>query len=796
MPVSLTPETLRDLERSGLTKKTIASSGIQDGATDDAVGVLLRDKYKVTGFVIPYVSVDRSPSKFYRVKVLSSLNGHEPPKYLQPRGAGNHLYTPSSISDIEPDWAKDASVTLYLTEGEKKALSAIQAGLPTIAVSGVFSWRTHLHTLERGVVRVEDKPSAKIVHLDDRGEKAYRTQVAPEFSDIEWKDREVVLIFDSDATTNSEVQRAAFELANWLAERGAVTRQISLADRVSPAVLRRAGRSESEKLGLDDVLSLDPSFSDHLIDPEWRDSEGFRPLPSDPHEWVTEQLNSGRTTRDTQERVAQFAIDWLDANGTRFMGADGTYYFFDNETRVLHDFILGKSGVGAVRETSFGHLLMEQLSLDPVDASTLGRLIGLFPLGARVISPNRVLAQSPDQPDVIYYQLSDADVMKVSSDGLEFLSNGDDDVLFYKGAIEPFDLDVLASACEEWKRPKVPLWYKALSTLNLTPMGDLDLEQTLRLLTCLFYVSPWLNRWRGAMMPLEIAVAEPNSGKSFLMNLRKGILTGRPSLSGLPNDYRDWVATVSAAPAMWICDNLGNVKTDYWHRLNDELARLITDPAPSIEMRQLYTTATTFRVPINSSFAITTIRNPFTAPDILQRALVYGLSAIPNGKRDPDWYTDRLSHRPEWVAEHLNVLHLFLKLARSKWQANFKTGYRLVHFEQAILLAGEVLGWDMREIVDGLAGVVAATVAQYDPVIEAFTTFIDEWDRGRKRIHLREVNAWVEQDPGERFTALRQFANEITLSKYVLSHKYDLEQSAGVKIIRENNEYILILPGG
>lgn len=784
----LAPETVADLERSGLTKETITSADIRDGTTDEEVATLLREKYHVKGYLIDYRGLNREQLKFYRVKVLSSLNGASPPKYLQPKAAGNHLYTPPGLHDLYPGWIEDTSIPVFITEGEKKALAGVQAGLAVLAVGGVYSWRTHIHTIERGVVRVEDKPSARIVHLDDRGEKAYRTQVAPELADIQWEGRSVYLIFDSDAETNEEVQRAAFELANWLEDHGADTRQISLA-------ARNAGVDGSDqKVGLDDLLLADPTFGEHLGDVEWLDREGFRPLPSDPLGWTTEQLNAGRTTRETQERVARFAINWLDANGTRFMGIDGTYYYFDNETRVLHDFE-GGTNLASIRETSFGHLLMEQLGIDPVDGSTLGRMIGRFPLGASIIHPHRVLAQSSERPDALYYQVSDSDVVRISAKGLDIISNGDDDVLFYKGTVEATDLDALAIAADEWKLPRKPLWYEALSTLNIDPMGDLDHEGTIKLLSTLFYLSPWLNRWRGLMVPLEIAVGEPGSGKTFTYNLRKGVLTGRTSLSGLPDDFRSWVAAVGAAPSIWICDNLGNVKSDYWHRLNDELARLITDPAPTIELRQLYTTATTMRVPVGSAFAITTIRNPFTAPDVLQRSLLYGLSAIPVGKRDPDWYADRMDNRIGWVAEHLNVLHLFFKEAAKSWKANYKSGYRLVHFEQACLLMGRVLGWDLTKVVAGLAGVVAATVAQYDPVIEALAMFVEEWPRPRRRVNLRDVIDWAQADSGDRFINLRQFANEIILGKYVAAHKYDIEQSIGIKIEKEGNANVIILPG-
>jgi hypothetical protein len=784
----LNPATVEDLQRSGLDDSTIEAAGIIDGGIDPTVADLLRERYKVTGYKLPYFGADRKQTKHYRVKVLESLNGHTPPKYIQPKSSGNHLYIPPTLHALAPKWKSDYNLPLFITEGEKKALAAVQAGIACVAVGGVFSWRTHIHTLERGVLRVEDKASKAIVHLDDRGEKAYRMEVAPELDEIYWRGREVYLIFDSDAESNTEVQRACFEFANWLDDRGAIPKQLSLAGSVPAGDLERAGFDPNAKLGLDDVLLLRPAFSEDLKDPHWRDDNGFRPLPSDPYAWVTDQLNDGRANRATQERVSTFAINWLDANGTRFMGEDGTYYYFDESTRVLHDFRAGPN-LATLRETSFGHLLVEQLGIDPADSSTLGRLVGRFPLGAPVISPYRVIAHSPLHPDTIYYQVSDADVIKIDAEGLDLISNGDDDILFHQGSVKPLDLDAFVEAADAWERPKTPLWYQALSTLNIEPMGELTRDETLKLLACTFYMSPWLQRWRGMMLPLEIAVAEPNSGKSFTYNVRKGILTGKTSLSGLPNDFKDWVAAVGAAPALWVCDNLGNVRSEYWHRLNDELARLITDPSPSVELRKLYTTATTFRVPISSAFAITTVRNPFTAPDVLQRSLVYHLSAIPVGDRDPDWVTDRMNARPQWVAEHVNLLHLFFKRVEKHWQPNFKSGYRLVHFEQALLHMGKVLGWDMSDVVKKLAGVVAATVAEYDPIIEALSTFFDEWSEkhSRRKVFYKDIINWVDADADERYKALRQFANPVVLGKYVQAHKYDIEQACGVEIEKTAN---------
>jgi len=296
------------------------------------------------------------------------------------------------------------------------------------------------------------------------------------------------------------------------------------------------------------------------------------------------------------------------------------------------------------------------------------------------------------------------------------------------------------------------------------------------------------------MTPLEVAVAEPNSGKTFLYNLRKGILTGRPDLEGLPDDFRGWVSAVSAAPGLWVCDNLGGVRSDFWHRLNDELARLITDPNPTVELRQLYTTASVYRVPIQAAFAVTTIKNPFTAPDILQRSLIYHLRAIPSGKRDANWYENQLRDRTLWLAEHLLATQAFFKQVEEHWDDGYLSGFRLVNLEQSLLLMGEALGLDLKSAVAALPKMVSANVAEYDPIVEALVAFVDEWHKPEATIG--NVIEWVQMDQERRYVNIKSLDNTILLGRYISAHVYDIEQATGMQIVNKHNQRMLIMPGG
>jgi hypothetical protein len=437
-------------------------------------------------------------------------------------------------------------------------------------------------------------------------------------------------------------------------------------------------------------------------------------------------------------------------------------------------------------------MLINHLGMQTADGPVMSRLGDLFSSYEPItnVAPRKVLSQGYD---ALYYQIADGRVARVSGESIEFVDNGTDGHLFLPDSVIPADEGKLAKAIAKVRQPGGK-WMEALETVNLQPMGDLTIEQTRLLLATTFYLSPWLNRWRGMMMPLEIAVAEPNSGKTFLYNLRKGVLTGLPDLEGLPEDFRGWVSTISAAPGMWVCDNLGSVRTDFWHRLNDELARLITDPAPVVEMRRLYTTSSVARVPINTTFAITTIKNPFTAPDILQRSLIFELQAIPIDRRNGNWYTSRMDARIDWMAEHLVAIQRFFQLTSKKWDPNYISGYRLVHFEQALLRMGEVLGYadEMAEVVKMLPGVVAATVAEYDPIIEALVMFTSEWKK--PTAFIGDVVEWVQADMDRRYSAIKTLSNSILLGRYMKSHTYDIEQATGCTITRRNNTTFLRMP--
>ena len=173
----------------------------------------------VKALKIPYFDIDSSPTDFYRIRYLESPPGFaiqmaRPQRYAQLPDSVNWVYFPKLNSINWQVIAGDSTIPLLITEGELKAASACIQGYLTIGLGGVSVWQS----------------SKKMIPL------------LPPMDRVNWKGRQVTIIFDSDAATNPQVAAAEVRLAEALTKQGAV---------VSIASLPSDG---TKKQGLDDFL--------------------------------------------------------------------------------------------------------------------------------------------------------------------------------------------------------------------------------------------------------------------------------------------------------------------------------------------------------------------------------------------------------------------------------------------------------------------------------------------------------------------------------------------------------------
>lgn len=194
LKVHFHPEHWDDLMKSGLEEDVIKTAGVYSLAPR-----FIEHFFKgttpaeiETALCFPYQG-----KKFARIKLFPSLGKW---KYSQPPGTSARLYMPFPVADD----------LLYVVEGEKKTLAAYQHGLNVVGIGGVWNW------------------VSKGSPIDD-------------LAFIEWDNRDVIIIPDSDVFERPDLLRAIYALGRELRNQGGSVR------------VARIPHS-SNKVGLDDYL--------------------------------------------------------------------------------------------------------------------------------------------------------------------------------------------------------------------------------------------------------------------------------------------------------------------------------------------------------------------------------------------------------------------------------------------------------------------------------------------------------------------------------------------------------------
>lgn len=119
-------------------------------------------------------------------------------KYLHPAGEPNHLFNPG----VDLTQAQD----IWIVEGEAKALCGYAHGLPILALSGVYNWRTKTEKTE----------------LLAEGEGLTDSEaLLPELARLDWSGKRVILLYDSDIVPGHRAFDAFPRLAEQLYSLGA-----------------------------------------------------------------------------------------------------------------------------------------------------------------------------------------------------------------------------------------------------------------------------------------------------------------------------------------------------------------------------------------------------------------------------------------------------------------------------------------------------------------------------------------------------------------------------------------------
>lgn len=790
---------VQDLEKSGL-KPTDLDAYLAQETELASVGVkphlyLGNPNVGTPGYVIPYYDINGQRAPYYRLKLFHPLP--KGARYLQPQNSGSWMYYPKAFANL----AKEAlagnvrtkinghPAAILLTEGEKKAGAGCVNGFPTCAVGGVYNWRSRTLILPESTQLLKNRDNQIVAKIDSgttiSPTSDRRAVLAAGLPDlirflIE-HDLQIIIAFDTDNPSNPAVDSAAAELAFEFRISGLPTNRIrAIRFPVEPG----------KKMGLDDFLAAQGADGlDVLIN---RCVEARSAFPSHPNlRSLINQRLSGQIFRSEAKELSLMVLTDMDHHGQRMIEkATNTPYFFDSRGKRLLRVNLMQHHSEPLHETKFGEFMYKHYDVGQADTKIVPWIAAGFTGEEPVhsVEPRSVMALLPNNR--LAYQIDDGQFVVVSGDArapLVRYENGSEGLLFKADQVEPVDWDKLAKAFKEqlaWlqTKPKYDemFWPKCLAQFKFCRPND---EKIMAIIN---YMSPWLLRWNGAQLPVELLVGEPGSGKSSLYGLRLRVMYGRPALRNQPTDVRDWYASITSQDGLHCIDNVHMVNKELRQRLSDEMCRCVTEPFPFVEMRKLFTTSDNYRLPVRTVFAMTAIQQPFLSADILQRAIIMELMAV--GKDfSSAWDISALKSfggREGWLAHHLAVLHLFFKkVEQGGWQNNYKSGHRLAHFEQMFRVFGSILGIPDAELVGAtLADTAERQVSEYDWTMEGLKEFnlehIDEFSRDPKKVFtMQDIAAWAATR--EEFQENTLLSDARRLARYYKSHKHMVETVAG-----------------
>lgn len=743
---------------------------------------------EVIGYVIPYYDIDGKLLQFYRVKLINPPDGV---KYRQIRGSGNHIYFPPNFQA-----ALKGKDYILITEGEKKAAKACKDSFPTIALSGVNSWRNRILLIPENAelsrvyqgkfIQIKLPPGNPNAFRElDNGPLAVGLK---SFFDMCVKQElTAIIVFDTDnGKVKTEVQKAAASLGHELRHRGLPI------SKIRQAILPSA----QGKVGLDDFLiKLRGKVRLEELLKNIRNKRVAFPRDPNPRNFVSNKLGAPKLSRKEAQDVSLTVMTELESRGRRIraLGTDEIMYF-DEVSHKLMNVTLANPRV-PIHETSFGSFLYREFNLAGTDSRVLSWLASQFTgeLGIQDAHTHKVLTRPKEIPNSIAFQLSDSHFCIVTGDEerpLILCKNGDHGILFEQEQVMPLDPGKLEVAFYEHLEGRLQMhWLDVLNQLNFHV--DEDNEDQQKLLTALlFYISPWLWRWKGTQLPIELVIGEAGSGKSSLYSLRQHVLTGQPRLANMTNDVRDWYAGITSRGGMYVLDNVHFTSgtKDYRQRISDELCRITTEPDPHVEMRKLYTTSKVVSIPVTTTFAFTAIQQPFFNTDLMQRAAIFELQAIGSG-HDANWIDRQLNRaggRIGWVAHQLAVIHKFMHAVqhRQRWDNNYASGHRLANYEQALSIMAEIFGLDTEWIPEALTRHTQNTISEADWAMQGLEEFTKEMrskhpnNYHKLRWVAQEIAEWAETH--ENFRKCSQLTNAWRLGRYLSSHKVAIERSIGL----------------
>lgn len=742
---------IADIERD--LKPFKLSPGDLDARALTQIDLELLGLGPIVGYRVPYYDFNGLPVKHSRVRQCS--NPHvkgDNGAFIRTTKDEARIYFPmefraalSGGAQIHVGGGHEPTVThrpLILVDDERVATHiVVHHGYPAAAVQGPAGWSTHSGLAD--------------------GFK--------ELCELVVDDGMSVVLWIGDGSDRN-IQREVANLAMELKFRG-----------VPFNAIRQYTLDRLTKAGLAAVLTPRSKFPQH---PNIRS-------------YIQEKIgDSGfKLTRKDHMEVALAILADMESRGIRIKSTtDGNFYYFNRGTRELLRTSVALSGRELMDSSEFMSQIYTSYGISPNDTQILKWLATQFASEEPIYRTRsfRVMMCEPRHKNTFALQLSASEYVTFEPGRpARFTLNGEGGILFEKFGETAASMDMeKLKACVEKEREKETLrmWW-----LDVIKEVRIDKSTRFRMmLALLYYISPWLKGWREIQLPIEVITGEAGTGKSSLFSLRLKIITGDPELKGLPSTVRDWHTALANTSGISVFDNVHLANRQYRQALSDEMCRLVTEPRPTIEMRQLYKTAEVAKLPVNCTFGVTSIENVFTNIDFIQRSIILHLDRAYGGEvLYGSWVSQKLEQfggREAWLAHHIVALERFFAEVERPggWDVHYASRTRLINLEQAMVVMGRVFGVDCADwLPEIFQDNATSTAVDIDWVLKGLKQFADRLlSEGRSGFTAAQVVDWAMCE--DEFEDNVTLTNARRLGRYIASHKTVVRQTTGINIARSN----------
>lgn len=176
-------------------KEDFAKSGISEKVILDYVNRNLLTETS-EGWTMTYMEfLANKKTNYKNTRLAKPRQGKG--KYIKSAGVPSRIFRPIHLP---VSTVLDPKQYLILTEGDKKAIKAVQEGFICCSLAGVNNWKTKSNTDE----------------ILDNDDWEFSADIIPDLAQADFKDKQIILCYDNDLYHNPKVKHALYSLSAYL----------------------------------------------------------------------------------------------------------------------------------------------------------------------------------------------------------------------------------------------------------------------------------------------------------------------------------------------------------------------------------------------------------------------------------------------------------------------------------------------------------------------------------------------------------------------------------------------------